>query len=566
MNKKIILTLTVLCSYGLVHADPFTVVRRANRRFNAELVRNGTADRCVRQDLAAQPTNGDEQLYEDLRGNFGKGLKQITNDTDSSLVDPEAYNSLLFALATGNSSDFDKIQMHLTPAQRKLVTPQAGLDFNLAGPDSWIHSIIAPPAIASAEKAGEMVEVYEIALLRDFNLSYTAPISFTAQNAINALNALSDFKGPKEGGVVTPQTLFRSNIPGATTGNYISQFLLQNVSFSDTSFLQQYMVQAKNINYLTTRTGWVDSQKGINVTAVAPSVGPRYIITPRDLASFVHNDAGQLPYIFALLILLSWADTDPMNVFDANNPYLGTNSQQAFAEFYTKQLISLIGMACDMAIRAAWYQKWFVHRTIRPEYFAWLVDRAKTGTPGFTGILHNDVLNSAVTAANPAGGSINTFNTNAGEDNWLLPQAYVEGCPLHPTYPAGHATTAGASVTILKAFFNEDHPFPQTAVTCQAMQPNDDGSALTPYAGDPITIGGELNKLAANIAYGRNFAGIHYRSDAEESMRLGEKIAISLLEDWAYTMNIDFKGFSLTKFDGTKITVGTKKVMAGLPR
>jgi len=32
-----------------------------------------------------------------------------------------------------------------------------------------------------------------------------------------------------------------------------------------------------------------------------------------------------------------------------------------------------------------------------------------------------------------------------------------------------------------------------------------------------MTIGGKLNKFCSNIAFARNFAGIHYRSDAEVS-------------------------------------------------
>ena len=46
-----------------------------------------------------------------------------------------------------------------------------------------------------------------------------------------------------------------------------------------------------------------------------------------------------------------------------------------------------------------------------------------------------------------------------------------------------------------------------------------------------MTVGGELNKLAANIAMGRNFAGIHYRADADHGMRLGERVAIACLQD-----------------------------------
>ena len=39
----------------------------------------------------------------------------------------------------------------------------------------------------------------------------------------------------------------------------------------------------------------------------------------------------------------------------------------------------------------------------------------------------------------------------------------------------------------------------------------------------------ELDKVAANIAIGRNMGRVHWRSDYTESMRLGEKVAIQLL-------------------------------------
>jgi len=66
---------------------------------------------------------------------------------------------------------------------------------------------------------------------------------------------------------------------------------------------------------------------------------------------------------------------------------------------------------------------------------------------------------------------------------------------------------------------------------------------------------GEIEKLAFNIAMGRNFAGIHYRSDAAAGIRLGEEVTISVLEDLVNTFNEDFAGFKFTRFDGTPVHV-----------
>jgi hypothetical protein len=140
-----------------------------------------------------------------------------------------------------------------------------------------------------------------------------------------------------------------------------------------------------------------------------------------------------------------------------------------------------------------------------------------------------------------------TVNNN----NFLLPQAFPEGCPTHPSYGAGHATVAGACVTILKAYFDESF------IMSSPKIPNPQGTGLVDYTGsdkDDITVGGELNKVAANIAIGRNWAGVHYRSDYPESLKLGEMIAIGLLEEQKLTYNED-QSMSITKFDETSITI-----------
>ena len=72
---------------------------------------------------------------------------------------------------------------------------------------------------------------------------------------------------------------------------------------------------------------------------------------------------------------------------------------------------------------------------------------------------------------------------------------------------------------------------------------------------DRLTLGGELNKLAANVAMARNFAGIHWRTDYTNSILLGEEVAIRMLMDLKMTYNEDFQGYTFTKFDGTRITV-----------
>ena len=102
---------------------------------------------------------------------------------------------------------------------------------------------------------------------------------------------------------------------------------------------------------------------------------------------------------------------------------------------------------------------------------------------------------------------------------------------------------------MLKAFFDE------TQLITDCVMPSADGTSLMPCDGLALLVGGEMNKLAFNIAMGRNFAGIHYRSDAEAGFRLGEDIAIALLQDWVGTYSEDFTGFRFTRLDGTPVSI-----------
>ena len=71
-----------------------------------------------------------------------------------------------------------------------------------------------------------------------------------------------------------------------------------------------------------------------------------------------------------------------------------------------------------------------------------------------------------------------------------------------------------------------------------------------------VTVEGELNKLANNVAIGRDAAGVHYRQDGVEGLFVGEQQAIALLQDKSRTLNeSNFDGFTLTKFDGTTINI-----------
>jgi hypothetical protein len=77
-----------------------------------------------------------------------------------------------------------------------------------------------------------------------------------------------------------------------------------------------------------------------------------------------------------------------------------------------------------------------------------------------------------------------------------------------------------------------------------------------PAPGKPaLSVNGELHKLASNISFGHGIlAGIHWRSDTDASIRLGEAVALSYLRDLALTYNESFS-ISLTKLDGSTVTI-----------
>ena len=61
--------------------------------------------------------------------------------------------------------------------------------------------------------------------------------------------------------------------------------------------------------------------------------------------------------------------------------------------------------------------------------------------------------------------------------------------------------------------------------------------------------------MALDYSSGRNWAGIHWRSDAAASVSLGEAAAIAMLRDERATYREEFEGFSFMRFDGSRVTI-----------
>jgi membrane-associated phospholipid phosphatase len=522
------------------------ILTGAARRARAAQIRNrAIVDSIVKAPIIAKPvTNGDEALYANRVNQFSKGLIHLPNGE----VDPAAYDAYIAALQTGEFSEIEKLTLGCPnpAAQRPLRSPLTGLAFDMEGADAFQCTVPAAPAFASAWAAGEAVELHWMAHLRDVHFSDYASSPLAAL-AASELTAMTDFRGLKSGGAVTASTLFRDPFPGCAAGPWVSQFLLKTVPYGTQWIDARQRTAVAGVNFVKTFPEWLDLMRGCQPTLpfqTDPQV--RYIRNARDVAAWVQTDIAYQGFLIAALALMMKPNpSDPLTgggfgaPLSPTNPYRTAVNQDAFITLGPVDIFGLIAEVVARAMKAAWYQKWYVHRRARPEAFCGRVRQVKQGLANYP--LHADVLDSQAVAA-----------TFASTGDYFLPLAYPEGSPLHPSYPSGHATLSGACATMLKALFDDSFVLPSPKVASA------DGLSLDNYTGldaGQLTVGGELNKLASNIATARNIAGIHWRTDGNEGIRLGEAVAISLLRELKETYAEDFDGFRFTKFDGTLTTI-----------
>jgi hypothetical protein len=506
---------------------PSSATARADRAYT---VRVSTARDERARPLPDHPTNGDDTQYASTRiGSYTKGLPHNALGE----VDPTAYAALLTALQSGRPADFEAIPLG---GQAKLAGPQSAFALTLEGADSGCLATPVPPSFSSVEMAGEMAEMYWYALARDVPFASYGTSAHIATAAAD-LSRLSAFGGPKAAGAVTPDTIFRLGLAAEMSGPYVSQFQWLPVPYGAFTMDQRYPV-APPAAFMTTYDAWLAVQNGI-ITPPKPTKGPvkpapsRSVITGRDMALYLINDFSFQGYLNAMLILASMGAP-----LDKGNPYTQSRTQVGIATFGTGfHGLDLVTKVANTALKTVHYQKWLVHRRARPEEFGGRVHNHKTGAAQYP--IHADLLTTSTV--------LDAVFQQHG--SYLLPMPVPRGCPQHPSYPAAHSVVTGACITLLKAWFDESYVLPAPVVASA------DGSRLLPYTGASLTVGGELNKLAANHCVGRSFGGFHFRSDLIAGLLLGEAVAISVVADERATYNETFTGLSLTKFDGTAITV-----------
>ena len=468
----------------------------------------------------------------------------------------------------------------------------------------------------------------------------------TIDDAICRLNNL-DYIGSNDSGrprklnsanELGKQTVFRGSSPGVEVGPYLSQFLLignvdrnnqgsiaeGKISYGVLQIDQKVPVAEPCKDYMVTMADYVEVQRGIDPgpTAYVPAIpgdatarpARRFISTPRDLATYVHHDALYEAYLNACIILLEMKTPfdpafDHLSGMGASNftPLASTAVGQSikrnaggFALYGGPHILNLVTEVATRALKAVRFQKFNNHIRLRPEALAARIELTRLAQdPAWAAgkTIPANLLNQVGQYANalwqnaPAGGGDSTLaaiakltqKNGAMKGNYLLPMAFAEGSPMHPAYGAGHATVAGACVTILKAFFDtstvlaktknkqgqDEVKFKRAIAGDQAIAfraPNLPGP--NPGQGAPttdlvsstpdqfLTLEGELNKLAANISIGRNMAGVHYFSDYYDSLRMGEQIALGILEEQALTYSTDPFVLSVPTFDGNVVRIG----------
>lgn len=503
-------------------------------------IRAATAAGDAFTPAAEQYDNGDEALYTDKCGTYTKCVKQ----TGIGLVDLAAYHTFKKALDRGHEADFDTITLG---GPRTLNGPQGGLAFDLQCRDSSQFLVPPAPALASEEYATELVELYWASLLRDVAFTDYATNAI-AMKAAHELTMLPAYKGPRNAGQVTPDLLFRGSYPGETDGPYLSQFLLKPTCMGALPITQQYTTFKPGVDYMLDPVSYQKVQNGeATGQSLQPLPNPLYLHNGRGLGAYTHNDVLYEAYFIAYLVLqtlngISCAVKDNPAPPNPGNPYNGNLTQNGFATLGAPDVAATLAAVASEALKAVWYQKWYIHLRHRPESGGALVYLAKTGQGNTVECVpSNTVLNSQAVA-----------EAFAKNNSYFLSQAFPEGSPSHPAYPTGHGTVAGACITVLKFFYDGATPIPNPVV------PKNDGTQLLNYAGPGLTVNGELHKLAHNISFGHGIhPGIHWRSDTDTSIKLGEAVALSVLRNRARTYKEKFT-VHLTKVDGTTATVSNE--------
>ena len=446
---------------------------------------------------------------------FRRGIDEGDEETISEI-------KLSIPRPRGKESRFQSAMARGAPI-RGWESMAAGLTYSLEGADCQRLTMPPAPTLDSIELAFEMTELYWMALLRDMHFIDFDNKGTRHPDILDALASLNRQPWAKENKSTAVlhayeerspptfyiQNLFRGRTKGDNVGPYLSQFLLIGtpalgtqkdsyladtdltgirqgfINYGSVRIDQRVRVAKDRLDYMTTWESWLDVQNAADVRGrekyenESDEVSPKYrfITTPRDLATYVHYDALYEAYLNACIIMLELGVK-----FDPGLPFTDRDwkdKQSGFATFGGPHILTLVTEVATRALKVARFQKFNVHRRPRPEAIAALIDgnqrqnSKKVFDPAedIANTVDKDVLERIFEWNKHLNTTVKDRKTNRSNDfdpvngtsengTYLLPMAFAEGSPMHPSYGAGHATVAAACVTVLKAFFDHTQTLP----------------------------------------------------------------------------------------------------------
>lgn len=539
-------------------------LEKHSRRARVKAVRHKTGldSRADFQGLRKHPCDQDldQRIYTDP--NTGMVFypyvfsKTLTHNSTTGFALKSDVDDMISAIKDRSASSLAQIRQD--PASvRPFVNLMAGSNFSLIGIDAQATRTQVKRPLADSERGMfELAEVYSKSLLRDVSFwDLESGANATAQQHLVYLNGFSDkSSAPLDSKQsIDAKRLHRGQLPGDLEGPYISQFLYSSFRSGSLQVDQKFRVEG-DVEETTSFPDWLRMQHGeLHLTPAAPSSpGVAYLHSPRGLASIVHTDPLYQFYYNATLVCQELG-LEPE--FGGASP---VNSNWISGSF--DDILQAVAGVSVEALKAAWFHKWNLNLGIRPEVLAQRIDLVQSQPTSIAPLILN--CPGFATMRTYSEGKLSGLLSEVKQasldgSSCLLKLVYPEGSPVHPTFPAGHAVVSTACVTVLKAMLRLDSqgtPLPWPG----AVEHSIDGVSKVPYPQQPtLTIIGELNKLASNIASGREWAGVHFRSDFTHL--LGEQVAIRYLQDLSCTYSERysdlFTGWTLSKFDQSVIKI-----------
>lgn len=331
-----------------------------------------------------------------------------------------------------------------------------------------------------------------------------------------------------------------------------------------------------------------------------------FIHSGRTMGAFVTDEPRSQATYNASLMLSNWGvQFNPGLVV-----YLNENGQQVIRDTNANRTAATGNIYApfvgNMAHMNAYYWKYMVARRVRPEAMGLYLHNQMTcvkdyGFPSWFANLNGELalMWSAVKTDNKNiaeryGANILPTPPKLSPDPRTTPSynyhtQNISGAPRHPCYPSGHSAAIGGGMTLLKFVYNCSVPLNSLAVfkldanglvnsrladdadldygqiggkldtnknRAIYLEANSAGTQLLVKFNDDSswTVNNEIDKMISNIAHGRDWLGVHYRSDDTNTILYAEEVAIRCFKDLLTSWTND----SVVKVDGEYILEAPK--------